>query len=396
MVERVSADDVIGFRLQAHHLTERLGAERLLEAAGRCAVQDSPPGSALLALHARVRNVTSARLDAAVATDKTLLRTWSMRGAPFCFPTADAPVFTTGALPPTERALRHLLTGVGPALDQLGMSLTDVVGLVRAEIGEVLSGRQLAIGDLGGQIAPRIAGRLPDKQRRVWEQDSPYAPGQLLGEAVVHFGLRILTLQGVVCFAARAGTKFPFVLVADWLGRPLPTVSAEAARAELLRRYLSCYGPSTPAHFAAWLGVQVGDVDPWWRLVADELAQVEFGSTSWMLRDHLAGLRSAPRPRGVRLLPPRDLYTQLLDRDTIVNRAHQRQIWRTVGEPGTVLVDGRIVGTWRSRKRGRTLDLRVSAFDAVPARAHELLKAEADQVGSLRDASTVRVEYAPD
>ena len=45
-----------------------------------------------------------------------------MRGAPFYFPTVDAPVFTTGVLPMTEAARVHLIIGVEGALDKLGTS----------------------------------------------------------------------------------------------------------------------------------------------------------------------------------------------------------------------------------------------------------------------------------
>ena len=159
VAERVSKREVIAFRLNAHHLAERLGEDGLLEAAGRCGIQNSPPGSALLALNARVRNLTSERVADAVAEEKDLLQSWCMRGAPFCFPTADAPVFTTGVLPPTEAAMRHLISGVEPALAKLGMSLTQAVELAGAEIGDVLTGRQLTISELGAGIAQ------PDRTR---------------------------------------------------------------------------------------------------------------------------------------------------------------------------------------------------------------------------------------
>lgn len=58
MAERISKASVIAFRLAAHRLTERLDEGGLLDAAGRCGIQNSPPGSALLALHARVQGIT--------------------------------------------------------------------------------------------------------------------------------------------------------------------------------------------------------------------------------------------------------------------------------------------------------------------------------------------------
>lgn len=392
MVVTVSTGDVIAFRLHAQHLAERADERRLLDVAGSCGIQNSPPGSGLLALHARVRNVTQARLDDAVDQDKTLLQSWSMRGAPFFFPTADAPLFTTGALPPTEEGMRQLIPGVGPSVDRLGLSLTEMVELTGAEIRRVLSGRRLAIDDLGRELAERIAGKLSAKQRGIWKREGPHAVGQPIGEAVVHFCLRILALQGVVCFAPRNENKAPFVLVDEWLGHPVPAADPDAARVELLRRYLRCYGPSTRADFAAWLGVRAGDTDPWWGLIEDELTQVDFGRTTWILTDDLDALQSLPIPEGVRLLPPRDPYTQLRDRQTIVDKRHHKELWKPVGDPGAVLVDGKIVGRWRPRKSGRNLTITIRTFESLKERDRNRVQAEAERLAPLRGATSVNVE----
>lgn len=365
----------------------------MLDAAGRCGVQNSPPGSALLALNARVRDLTQERVEAAVAEEKSLLQSWCMRGAPFYFPAVDAPVFTTGVLPPTEEAMCHLVLGVAPALARLGMRLIEVVELTGAEVGDVLSGRQLAIKELGAELAERIARKLPKKQRGVWEEESPYGPDQQLGEGVVHFCLRILTLQRVVCFAPRTGNTAPFVLVDEWLGHPIPDVAPDIARAELLRRYLRSYGPSTRGHFAAWLGIHARDADPWWGLVREELTKVQFGGTSWILADDAETLRSAAMPKGVHLLPPRDPYTQMRDRETIVDMKYHQEIWKSVGEPGVVLANGRIAGTWRPRKSGPKLTITITAFDSLPDREKKALQNEAEQVAPLRGASSVDVKF---
>jgi hypothetical protein len=194
-------------------------------------------------------------------------------------PTADAAVFTAGVLPATEAARRHLILGLEHALETLGMSLDEAVSLLEAEIREVLSGRRLAIDELGSELAGRIAPKLPGTQRETWQREGPYAPGQPLDEAVVHFCLRILTLRGVVCLAPRAGDKAPFVLVDEWLGHPLPAVDPEVTRADL------------------------------------------------------DALRSPPSPHGLRLLPPRDPYTQMRDREIILEKPFHKDVWRLVGDP---------------------------------------------------------------
>ncbi len=389
----VSVEDVIAFRLRGHHLTHRQPADRLLAAAGACAVQNSPPGSALLALHARVDDVTRERFDHLVAEEKSLLQTWCMRGAPFFVPTVDAPVFTSGVLPPNETARLHLIVGVEQALTRLGMRLDETVDLTAAEIGDVLSQRQLPIDELGESLADRIAGGFSATQRASWQATGPYGANQPLGEAVVHFCIRILALRGLVCMAPRTRNKAPFVLLEEWLGRPLPHADPESSRAALLRRYLHCYGPSTSEDFAAWLGVYTGDVDPWWTTLEDELTPVDVdGRRTWLLAEDLDALQSPVESHGVRLLPPGDPYTQMRDRDTIVDSRHQAEVWKAVGAPGAVLADGAILGIWRPRKSGRTLTLTVHTFRSLDSRRREQLHQEAEPAAELRGASSVRVE----
>jgi hypothetical protein len=390
----VRTSDVIAFRLRAHHLTGRLPAHDLHAAAGACAVQDSPPGSALLALHARVEDVTQGYVDRLVGEEKSLLQSWCMRGAPYHLPTVDAPVFTTGALPATEAARLHLVLGVEQALGVLGMGLDEAVDITAEEIGSVLSGRQLAINELGEELAERIVGRLSPSQRATWQAPGPYGANQPLGEAVVHFCIRMLTLRGIVCIGPRRGNKAPFVLLDEWLGRPLPQVDPVGARATLLRRYLRCYGPSTRKDFASWLGVLVGDVDPWWNTLEEEITPVEVkGRLAWILADDLDALQSPCGANGVRLLPPRDPYTQMRDRETIVDKQFHREVWRPVGAPGVVLADGRIAGTWRARTSGHSLALRVRPFQPLGTSLREELCQEADRVAALRDVSSARVEF---
>ncbi|MFC4138470.1 MULTISPECIES: winged helix DNA-binding domain-containing protein [unclassified Microbacterium] len=389
---KAERSEIIAFRLAAHHLTERLDGG-LLEAAAACGVQNSPPGSALLALNARVRSLTPQSLDTAVE-DRSMLQTWAMRGAPFYFPIVDAEIFTAGALPTTEAALRRFILGIGPSVDELGITVTDAVDLIGRHLDGALAGRRLAIDELGKELARRTAPDLTAAQRKVWAREGPYAPGQPVGEAVAHFCLRILMLRGSVCIAPRDGDQAPFVLTEEWLGHPLPVVDAEQARAELLRRHLHCYGPSTRADFAGWLGVRAGDVGPWWEPLEGELAEVDTGRRTWMLAADLDALRAAAMPEGVRLLPPRDPYTQARDRGILVDPAHQREVWKTVGDPGTLLADGEIVGVWRPRKKGRALTLSVTPFGTLTDRILRLLQPEAEQVALLRGASTVEIVVA--
>jgi hypothetical protein len=390
----VDTDRVVAFRVAAHHLHERLGRGSLMEAAGACAVQDSPPGSALVALQARVDGVGADTVDDAV-DQRSLFHTWAMRGSPFFFPTADLAVFTTGVLPPDEQARRRLVAGVGPALDRLGMSLDEATDRTRSVVGDVLAGRRLAINELGAELAQAIARDLSPATRRSWEEEGPYAAGQPRGEGVVHFCLRILTLERVVCFAHRDGRTLPFALTDEWLGRHPAEVDAEVARAETARRYLRCYGPSTRAHLAGWLGIASGDAQPWWSAIEAELTEVDVdGADRWALTEDLGALNSPADATGVRMLPPRDPLLQLRDRQLLVpDKKLRRRIWKTVGEPGTVLVDGRLAATWRPRKSGRELSITVESFAELSSTQRRQIEEESQPLAALRGCTSVEVDF---
>ncbi|HYG59337.1 MAG TPA: crosslink repair DNA glycosylase YcaQ family protein [Symbiobacteriaceae bacterium] len=264
-----SRGQVLAFRLDSHHLTERLPPGSLLRAAAACGLQDSPPGSAALALHARVARLTPTDVVRALAVDKTLVTMWSMRGSPYLFPARDAAPFTLGLLPEDEASLRFFLLGMEQGLERMGMSATEVVAHTELAVHHVLDGRVVSNKQqLDHELAGWVARRLTAVQLAVWNSPSPYAENQSLGEALVSFALRPLSLQGRICFAPRTGTGASFVRFDQWVGEPMPAAHSQQARAELVRRYLRCYGPSTSGHFAEWAGISPAQAGRMWRLVA--------------------------------------------------------------------------------------------------------------------------------
>ena len=402
MADSATNDEIIAFRLRAHHLDKRLSRNSLLDAAGACGIQNSPPGSALTALHARVEGMSATALDSAVEEEKSLLQSWCMRGAPHFFPAADLPVFTTGVEPTSEKAMRHFVLGVEQSVDSHGIPLSQILDRVEQEVAGVLRGRRMTITELGEELADVLANSLTTKQRSTWESQGPYAKGQSLGAGVIHFCIRLLTLRQILCFAPREGNTAPFVLLDEWVDpRSMPSTAPteserDRARSELLRRYLHCYGPSTRADFAAWIGIRSTEATPWWDLIAGEITEIDRGRRTWMLAEDVDQLHRAQLPHGVRLLPPHDPYTQMRDRETIASKEFHREIWKTVGDPGAQLADGRIAGTWRARKRNRRLSMTVATFGTVPTSVKSALTAEAEAIGALREADAVDIEFASD
>lgn len=387
---KTDCDQVLAFRLASQNLARRLPPGSLLEAAAACGIQNSPPGSAALALKARVRDLAPAEIDRALECEKMLLQARSLRGAPFLFPTRDAHVFTTGLLPEDEESLRFFILGSGPALDQVGISATEVVELTSVALLDALNGRVLTFRQLSTELTERVSHQLSSQQLASWQLPSWYAPNQSLGEALVHFALYPIALKGLFCFAPREGNEASFVRTDQWLGKSLPRTEPDRARAELVRRYLRCYGPTTVDHFGEWAGIAPAAANRAWKLIESELVEVDFGGRrTWLHERDLADFESPPTPTEVRLLPPHDPYLLQRDRETLLrDRALHRQIWRRGGNPGVVLVDGRIAAMWRLQKKSKRLTVAVESFAALTPRTRAEIAAEASLLAPFRGCTT--------
>jgi hypothetical protein len=91
-----------------------------------------------------------------------------------------------------------------------------------------------------------------------------------------------------------------------------------------------------------------------------------------------------------------DALLQCRDRDLLVpSRDQQKEVWKVLGNPGVVLVDGEIAGVWRAKMAGRKrIDLTVTPFGSLTAKARKAVEAEADQVARARGADESTVAFA--
>ena len=87
----------------------------------------------------------------------------------------------------------------------------------------------------------------------------------------------------------------------------------------------------------------------------------------------------------VRLLGSHDPYLQLRDRELLVaERAKQKDLWRTLGRPGAVVLDGEVAGTWRPRTAGGALTVTVEPWSTLPRRARAAVQVEAERLAAHR------------
>src|SRR6202043_342359 len=91
--------------------------------------------------------------------------------------------------------------------------------------------------------------------------------------------------------------------------------------------------------------------------------------------------------RGVRLLPPHDMFLFQRDRVSLITEVRlHKVVWRATGNPGVVLVDGRVAGAWRPQKKGRELKLTVTPFGELDGADRLGIEAEAADIAPFRDA----------
>jgi hypothetical protein len=311
------------------------------------AVQAQDYLGSLWAIGLRTRAAAQADVERAVA-DGSIVRTWPMRGTLHFVPAADV------------RWMLKLLAGRARAAAaarhrELGL---DEAAFTRSR--HVLA-RALADGPMtrDALYAALRGGGVPTD-----------------GQRGIHI-LQWLAQDGFVCYAARQGKQQTFALLDAWVA-PGRALGREEALAELALRYFGGHGPATLADFAWWSGLPAGAARE-----ALELARPR------LRRDDVAGVafwRSATARRvraaapSARLLPAFDeLLVGYRDRSATLDPAYAEGVHALLTP--TVVVNGRVVGTWARALRGDAVVVKGSFFERAGAGRQRAFAAAAEEYG---------------
>jgi Winged helix DNA-binding domain len=302
--------------------------------------QDLPGG--LLSVALRSAGGTRAAVEAALDAGD-VVRSWPMRGTLHLVAAEDLGWLRDLCVP-------RVLPAFAARRQRLGLTDADTERAAGLAAAALSGGRRLGRVDLVRALAD---GGVPTDGQRGYH---------LLG---------YLAHTGLLCLGPTDGAgEQLFVLAAEWL--PLaPPRDRDEALAELALRYLRGHGPATVADLARWSGLRVTDVRAGTAAVRDQLATVEVDGTELLLDpatpDALATHRAAAA--GLHLLPGFDeVVLGYADRSCTVPPEHAERI--VPGGNGmfraTVVVGGRVVGTWRWARRGRVRTLAAEPFDDLP------------------------------
>lgn len=390
----VSVEQVRAFRLRAHHLDGWRPCANVLEVVGACGMQNSPPRAWETALANRIEGCSSADAIRLLHEEQSLMQAWSLRGAPYVIPTAEADAFLTSLVP--ERDEPWIYTdGIGLALEALGMGFDEALALVlqvMPRLDEVTIASKVALDQT---IADWVEPLLPPEKRAAWRSPSMYGSPdkQTVGGAAVSFLLRPCAFLGRVVFGERDGMTPTFTSFKRWTGHALEV--RPDAQARLARKFLHCYGPATSTQFGSWLGCSGVQARRLWATVADELEPVSAAdSRAFILASDRERLCEPPAfPRDLLLLSAHDPYLDQRDRATLQpDKALQRRIWRTVANPGAIVLRGEVVGLWTTKKKGSKLETVFELWSTEPDRTRLQDLAEAHAAArDLELASTTFV-----
>jgi hypothetical protein len=354
----VSVDraQVMAYRVAALGLAERSDQRPADLPLLDLGVQEYTPGSQQVALAAR----TTAALD-----DDRLITVWAARGAPHLHRRADLAALVKQLWPVSDAdaTARIKSTQIAEGM-RLGIAAFTATAAAFREVVHDSMPR----GEVSTQVSKRVPAELTYYCRSCGAQ-------HIAGNVWQHSGL-----AGGIEVESR-GRDATLAPIPD--APPQPTENEGVD--DLITTYLRFLGPATPAEVGKYLGSTTAEMKRVWP--AAGLAEVKVdGRKAWLPESAIDALSAAEQPEGVRLLPAMDPLLQARDRDVLVpDRPQQKEVWRVLGNPGVLLLDGEILGVWRAKMSGRKrVDLTVTSFVPLPAARRKQIEAEAAVVARGR------------
>jgi hypothetical protein len=357
----------VAWRVRRHHLDRRAPAGSLLAVTHRlCGLHAQVLSSAELTAWARVESLDRRAVQRALWEDRTLVKTWAMRG-------------TLHLLPADELSLWHAALGtIQHYLNEarweknFGITLEELDRLTEA-VATALHGQLLTREELAKEVV-----RLTRSATL----------GRMLALSSWGTLLRPAAFSGRLCFGPSVGPRVRFTSPHSWLAEAPPPIDPHEASAIVTRRFLSTYGPATYHDLARWwTGGGVGNAREWIGALADEVTPVEVeGVPAWMLTSDAREARELAIPRSVRLLPAFDQYVvaasphahNLLPGDWR-GRVYRPQGWISP----VLLVNGRMQGTWRHAVRGSRVEVVIQPFVTQPPWVRRAAEQEGERLAEF-------------
>jgi hypothetical protein len=347
--------DIAHTRLYNQHLagTRFEKPEEAVAWLGALQAQDYP--GALWTIGLRMQNATAAAIERAIA-DKKIVRTWPMRGTLHFVAPADV------------RWMLKLLTPRVIANSARRYAQLALYDTIFASSQELFAKALHALRGDHQLTRPQMMSVL---------EQAGIATANQRGYHILGW----LAQTGLICFGPMQGKQPTFVLLDEWVPAG-KNFTRDESLAELTIRYFTGHGPATLQDFMWWSGLVASDARAGLAMVKAQLAHEEVaGQTYWMAQT--MPTRQNQRP-DTYLLPGFDEYLLgYTDRRAVLDPIYSQQI-----QPGkngifspTVVIEGRVAGTWKRTVKKSGVTITATPFTAFSAAQKQAIAVAAERYG---------------
>jgi len=373
-------DRVAALRLRRQHLDVAAPRGAFLDVVrDHVGIQAQVMSSAELALGIRVDGLARADVGRALWDERTLVKTWAMRGT--------LHLVAAKELPELVAALGTRLNWLRPVwLRYFGVT-ADQMRRLQAAIGETLTDRPMTRAALAAALATELGDpAFADKVTGSW--------GTFLKPAAS---------RGFLCFGPDDGRNVTFVNPAAWLVREMSAPDRTALGA-VVERHLATFPGSSKGELARWWGVTTGDLRVALAQLGDRLTPVSVEGTKAYARTEDVDALSAEEPAGepaaaIRLLGGFDPYTLSLQKgaEPLLPIARRPLVSRQAGWiSAVILAGGRVIGTWSHAATPRRTRIEITPWRRLTRAEGTAVDAETARIGAfLAPGVPIETVFAP-
>ena len=382
-VEKLSIEKVTRLYLTKHHLLKKAKKNQLVKVVNDvCGLHAQALLTPYLSLRSRVENFENAQLDQALYNDKTMVKTWCMRGTLHVIPSEDLPIYNKALKRMWfEHHGRYMRAPDWPSAEERKK-------VIHPRILEVLAGEPIKRKELNAKVQLLLKNDALPYERIFsgW--------GGILKETAY---------EGLTVHAQPCGIESCFARLDKWLPKiNLNKVGEEEAQEKLLLKYLSGYGPASQQDFVLWSGVMAGDAKRAIENASSLLEEAEVEGVKgrfWMLKEDLktADSINLDEEIPVRLLPKFDsILLGHKDRSRIIRDEYKKRVFKPkVGDiAATILVNGQVAGTWKHKKAKTSLTVTLTPFRKLTREELEEIEKEVEKLGKFMGVIEHRLQLS--
>jgi len=344
----MQSQDIAYYRLmnQQISINPSKTPEQVVSSLGAMQAQDY--NASLWAIGLRIRNSKKSDIEKAII-DRTIVRTWPMRGTLHFVPAVDA----------------HWMLKL--------MTPRTIAGAIGREKN---LGLDKTIFDKARKILTKALEKdkqLTNKQMLDALEKSGISTAEYRGRHIIGR----FAQEGIISFGNHDDKQPTFVLLDEWIKKH-NNPSHEQAVSEIAKRFFSSHGPATLQDFVRWTGLRVSEAKKGIESLnfkSEKLGKMEY---------YFPRPKKKPGIKSTYLLPAFDEYViGYKDRADILHPMHSDKI--VPGGNGmflpTIVIDGQVVGTWKKQYKKNGIAINLNPFRKLSKDNLESISKAADRYG---------------